>query len=86
MEAASDPGSDCEVSGDYCYTKKEHFISGSLSVGNKYLYIYLLTLPHVLWQYQLTCKSLAFLKTDFSEQGADPASLFSDKLQVIWNK
>ena len=48
--------------------------------------MYLLMLPHVLWESQLTRKSLASLKTDFSEQGADTASLFSDKLQVIWDE
>lgn len=46
IEAASDSGSDCEVPGDYCYTEKEHFISGSLAVLEVNIYIHLHIPPY----------------------------------------
>lgn len=73
------------ASGCYCCTEKEHFrITGC--TGDKYIHIYLLTLPRALWEYQLACKSLASLNKGCSEQAADTASLFSARLQVVWDE
>lgn len=72
------------ASGCYCCTEEQHFrITGC--VGDTYIGVYLLTLPFTLWECQLACKSLASLNTDCSKQGADSASFFSDRLQVVWN-